>query len=374
MARDGEGKFGFEVHATMPDGQTRTRRPAMIHIFEIYSEPRFGTVPNLFFRAKAGSRIVPVLISSRRNALHRRGVGGCSVRWVQDGPDEVGNYYTRPAKLLDYIPSPYPNEEAARAANFGAYPPDLTQMVHARKYGLDYCFSLLTGFMDPPAGVELNEGQYFNIYFPGGFTTMPQVHKFRAGSSVAKTCLYVRFVLAAVQRHGGVRRRHAGERVANGEGRGGIFEVDRGPGARREQGDVDQRAGYLSADDGVGVPRVQTLLVDHKKSADRLRAAHEIRLDGPALAGEGRHAIADSELTFCELFQRIDRIGTARSVARAQHVPPIIVSQRTALTMPVYSIGPSKNRKLEKPCNDVTMRLFCRQSLAPIDDKLRIDG
>ncbi|XP_012154457.2 uncharacterized protein LOC105664392 isoform X1 [Megachile rotundata] len=217
---------------------------------------------------------------------------------VQDGPDEVGNYYTRPAKLLDYIPSPYPNEEAARAANFGAYPPDLTQMVHARKYGLDYCFSLLTGFMDPPAGVELNEGQYFNIYFPGGFTTMPQVHKFRAGSSVAKTCLYVRFVLAAVQRHGGVRRRHAGERVANGEGRGGIFEVDRGPGARREQGDVDQRAGYLSADDGVGVPRVQTLLVDHKKSADRLRAAHEIRLDGPALAGEGRHAIADSELTF----------------------------------------------------------------------------
>ncbi|XP_012154470.2 uncharacterized protein LOC105664392 isoform X2 [Megachile rotundata] len=94
---------------------------------------------------------------------------------VQDGPDEVGNYYTRPAKLLDYIPSPYPNEEAARAANFGAYPPDLTQMVHARKYGLDYCFSLLTGFMDPPAGVELNEGQYFNIYFPGGFTTMPQL-------------------------------------------------------------------------------------------------------------------------------------------------------------------------------------------------------
>ncbi|KOX79257.1 Cytochrome c1, heme protein, mitochondrial [Melipona quadrifasciata] len=49
---------------------------------------------------------------------------------VEDGPDERGDYYTRPGKLTDQIPSPYPNEEAARAANFGASPPDLTYMLY----------------------------------------------------------------------------------------------------------------------------------------------------------------------------------------------------------------------------------------------------
>lgn len=38
---------------------------------------------------------------------------------VKDGPDGEGNYFERPGKLSDYLPSPYPNENAARAANNG---------------------------------------------------------------------------------------------------------------------------------------------------------------------------------------------------------------------------------------------------------------
>ncbi|XP_016966476.1 cytochrome c1, heme protein, mitochondrial [Drosophila biarmipes] len=94
---------------------------------------------------------------------------------VRDGPDDTGNYYDRPGKLSDYFPSPYPNEEAARAANNGAYPPDLSYIVSARKGGEDYIFSLLTGYHDAPAGVVLREGQYFNPYFPGGAISMAQV-------------------------------------------------------------------------------------------------------------------------------------------------------------------------------------------------------
>lgn len=94
---------------------------------------------------------------------------------VRDGPDDTGNFYTRPGKLSDYFPSPYPNEEAARAANNGAYPPDLSYIVSARKGGEDYIFSLLTGYHDAPAGVVLREGQYFNPYFPGGAISMAQV-------------------------------------------------------------------------------------------------------------------------------------------------------------------------------------------------------
>jgi len=94
---------------------------------------------------------------------------------VSDGPDEQGNMFMRPGKLSDYFPSPYPNEEAARAANNGAYPPDLSYIVSARHGGEDYIFALLTGYCDAPAGVVLREGQYFNPYFAGGAISMAQV-------------------------------------------------------------------------------------------------------------------------------------------------------------------------------------------------------
>lgn len=54
---------------------------------------------------------------------------------ITDGPDEQGNMFQRPGKLSDYFPSPYPNEEAARAANNGAYPPDLSYIVLGRHGG-----------------------------------------------------------------------------------------------------------------------------------------------------------------------------------------------------------------------------------------------
>jgi len=91
---------------------------------------------------------------------------------VTDGPDENGNMYQRPGKLSDRFVSPYPNEEAARAANNGAYPPDLTLITLARHGGEDYIFHLLTGYTDPPAGVTLQEGQFYNPYFPGGAISM----------------------------------------------------------------------------------------------------------------------------------------------------------------------------------------------------------
>lgn len=93
---------------------------------------------------------------------------------VRDGPDELGEYFMRPGKLSDYFPKPYPNEEAARAANNGAYPPDLSYITSARHGGEDYIFSLLTGYCDAPAGVILRDGQYYNPYFPGGAISMAQ--------------------------------------------------------------------------------------------------------------------------------------------------------------------------------------------------------
>lgn len=105
---------------------------------------------------------------------------------VRDGPDDQGNYFMRPGKLSDYFPSPYPNEEAARAANNGAYPPDLSYICSARHGGENYIFALLTGYHDAPAGVVLRDGQYYNPYFPGGAISMAQALYNEVNSSIYK--------------------------------------------------------------------------------------------------------------------------------------------------------------------------------------------
>lgn len=93
---------------------------------------------------------------------------------IQDGPNEEGHMFQRPGKLSDYFPNPYANDEAARSANNGALPPDLSYITSARHGGENYIFSLLTGYCDPPAGVSVREGLYYNPYFTGGAIGMAQ--------------------------------------------------------------------------------------------------------------------------------------------------------------------------------------------------------
>ena len=93
---------------------------------------------------------------------------------VTDGPDDTGAMFTRSGKLMDRLPAPYPNDEAARAANGGALPPDLTLMTKARHDGPNYVFSLITGYSDPPEGVVVKGTLQYNKYFPGGAIAMAQ--------------------------------------------------------------------------------------------------------------------------------------------------------------------------------------------------------
>ncbi|WMV35125.1 hypothetical protein MTR67_028510 [Solanum verrucosum] len=94
---------------------------------------------------------------------------------VVDGPNDEGEMFTRPGKLSDRFPQPYANEAAARFANGGAYPPDLSLITKARHNGQNYVFALLTGYRDPPAGVSIREGLHYNPYFPGGAIAMPKM-------------------------------------------------------------------------------------------------------------------------------------------------------------------------------------------------------
>jgi len=92
---------------------------------------------------------------------------------VTDGPNDEGQMFQRPARPSDPIPGPFPNDQAARAANNGALPPDLSLITKAREGGPDYVYAILNGFKDPPAVFKVNEGMYYNQYFTGHQIKMP---------------------------------------------------------------------------------------------------------------------------------------------------------------------------------------------------------
>jgi len=111
---------------------------------------------------------------------------------VKDGPNDSGDMLDRPGRAADYFPSPFPNEQAARAANGGGLPPDLSLITKARSYergfpwfifdfftqfqeqGPNYVSAILQGYEKKPASVTLPEGTYYNKYFPGHAIKMPK--------------------------------------------------------------------------------------------------------------------------------------------------------------------------------------------------------
>ena len=91
------------------------------------------------------------------------------------GPeDDEGKPTTRPGLPSDHFASPFPNDKAARAANNGALPPDQSLLEKARDGGATYIYDLVgKGYVDPPAGVKVPDGAYYNRYFPGHLIHMP---------------------------------------------------------------------------------------------------------------------------------------------------------------------------------------------------------
>jgi cytochrome c1 len=111
---------------------------------------------------------------------------------VRDGPNNEGEMFDRPGKPSDAFVSPFPNDQAARAANNGALPPDLSLIAKARSIhrdvpwyltpvywafdifsaydeekGANYLFALMTGYKDAPDDMKMAEGMNYNAVFPG---------------------------------------------------------------------------------------------------------------------------------------------------------------------------------------------------------------
>jgi len=88
--------------------------------------------------------------------------------------DDSGQRIMRPGIPADYFPWRFDNDKAARVANNGALPPDLSVIVKAREGGPQYVYSILTGFgQKPPANEAMADNMNYNPYFPGHQIAMP---------------------------------------------------------------------------------------------------------------------------------------------------------------------------------------------------------
>jgi ubiquinol-cytochrome c reductase cytochrome b/c1 subunit len=88
--------------------------------------------------------------------------------------DSSGNRLTRPGIPADHFPPPFANEQAARTANGGALPPDLSLIIKARAGGPNYVYSIITGFhQKPPSWFKVLPNKYYNPYFSGWNISMP---------------------------------------------------------------------------------------------------------------------------------------------------------------------------------------------------------
>jgi cytochrome c1 len=103
---------------------------------------------------------------------------------VPGEPNDQGEAKDRPGRPADYFPSPFKNDNEARA-RFNAVPPDLSVIAKARGYergfpnfvvdiftqyqeaGPDYISAIVQGYEDPPQGFTLPPSTFYNKYFPG---------------------------------------------------------------------------------------------------------------------------------------------------------------------------------------------------------------
>jgi ubiquinol-cytochrome c reductase cytochrome c1 subunit len=92
---------------------------------------------------------------------------------INDLPNDDGEILKRKARDSDHFVEPYENDQIAKISNNGAYPPDLSLMVKARKDGANYIRSLLLGYVDAPSNIDVGEG-YYNKYMAGNIIAMPQ--------------------------------------------------------------------------------------------------------------------------------------------------------------------------------------------------------
>jgi ubiquinol-cytochrome c reductase cytochrome c1 subunit len=132
--------------------------------FQVYKEvcSNCHSMKEAYYRNLEGIGLTPEQVKAEASTIT-----------VPGDTNDQGQPVDRPALPADHFRSPFPNDKAARAANNGALPPDQSVIEKAREGGASYIVDLMNGYRDPPAGMKMQDGLYYNMYFPGHQIAMP---------------------------------------------------------------------------------------------------------------------------------------------------------------------------------------------------------
>jgi|JI10StandDraft_1071094.scaffolds.fasta_scaffold67995_5 ubiquinol-cytochrome c reductase cytochrome c1 subunit len=152
-----DGAFGtFDVNAMQRGFKVYKQVCSSCHGMKLLSFRNLGDVGGPFYD--------PVYPNPNDNPVVKKIASEFMVTKID--PDS-GAMVPMPGIPADAFPSPYANAIAAAVGNGGAVPPDLSVIVKARNGGAGYVYSLLQGYVAPPAGLVVNSGQHYNAYFHG---------------------------------------------------------------------------------------------------------------------------------------------------------------------------------------------------------------
>ena len=177
--------LGAAVWATFGIGPSRAQEPVKLPHQKWSFERLLGSYD--IAAAQRGFQVYEQVCSNchSMNLLHYRDLAGIGLtapqikavaagQTVPGGTNDQGDAFTRPGLPSDTFRDPYANVKAAAAANGGKAPPDQTLLENAREGGADYIYALVgLGYVDPPKGVKVPDGLYYNKYYPGNNIHMP---------------------------------------------------------------------------------------------------------------------------------------------------------------------------------------------------------
>lgn len=152
-------------------------RAAMQRGYQVYNEvcSACHTLKYMAFR-HLGDKGGPYYLEDYPNPSDNPYVKNFAAAWqIPDIDVDTGDAIERNGTPADYFPRPagQQNDAAARAANGGSLPPDLSSMVKARAGGADYVYNLLIAYGQPkPDDVELTPGLHYNPVMYGGKIAM----------------------------------------------------------------------------------------------------------------------------------------------------------------------------------------------------------
>ena len=127
--------FSFSVHASDPVEKVENKSCGFLVPFGTYNKSTLQRGLQVYTEVCSSCHSLKYIAYRNLTDLgyNKEEIKAFSANFlVKDGPNDDGEMFERPGRPSDHFVSPYPNVNAAKAANGGAYPPDLSLITYQK--------------------------------------------------------------------------------------------------------------------------------------------------------------------------------------------------------------------------------------------------